>query len=167
MFVEDNPDATLEDILEHHGIKGMKWGVHRNSGGGEGGGGKVGSKLKGTRPDASGVTRQQSRQQRSKDNRTTSRALEDWHLDTSRQQRNSDIKAARKAWKTDNRAYKDVKHDIKAQKKAGTMGKFQAKVALNQAANHRFETYHKSQQHTTGEAITHGVLNVLGAAVHP
>lgn len=177
MFVDDNPGATIEDILAHHGVKGMHWGVRKASGGAEGGapakGGaptkgsapaKVGSKLRGTRPDASGVTRQQLHQTRKVQNRTASRNLEDWHEDTPRKQRNEDIKAARKAWKSVNRNYKDTKHDIKAQVKTGQMGKFAAKAALNKVANERGTVYIKSRQHTTGEAVTHAVLGALGAA---
>lgn len=29
MFVEDNPDASIDDILMHYGVMGMKWGKHR------------------------------------------------------------------------------------------------------------------------------------------
>lgn len=32
MFVDDNPDASLDEILAHHGVLGMKWGKHRAKG---------------------------------------------------------------------------------------------------------------------------------------
>lgn len=180
MFVDDNPDATLEEILAHHGVKGMKWGVRRGATGGGasggGGGGHVRSgaqkvagaaksaaaTVKGTKPDASGMTRKQFSQNRKVDHRTTVRNLEDWHSDTPRQQRNKDIKAARSAWKGVNRSYKDTKHDLKAQVKTGQLGKFAAKDALNKASLNRAATWHKSQTHTTGEAVTHALLGALG-----
>lgn len=30
MFVEDNPNASLDDIMTHFGVKGMKWGVRHD-----------------------------------------------------------------------------------------------------------------------------------------
>lgn len=29
MFIDDNPDADLEDILAHFGVRGMHWGIRR------------------------------------------------------------------------------------------------------------------------------------------
>jgi hypothetical protein len=29
MFVEDNPEATLDEVLAHYGVAGMKWGRRR------------------------------------------------------------------------------------------------------------------------------------------
>jgi hypothetical protein len=58
----DNTDVAIQNVLEHHGVKGMKWGVRTRSGGssssGSGGGSSLKSKLAKTNaPEVSVKTR--------------------------------------------------------------------------------------------------------------
>lgn len=142
-----------EDSLMHYGVKGMKWGQRR------------------TRPDSSGVSKADSRAARKENNKATGRKLEDWNDSFAgrgkegRQARNDEIKKARKDMKQVDRDYRDTRDAIKAQKKAGTLGKNAAKVALNKAANQQFETAYKAQQYTSGEAALRLVMGVAEVAL--
>lgn len=136
MYAADKPplEATY---LEHFGVKGMKWGhvkskidAHRNT------------------PDASGVSRSQARQQIKTQNRNLSRNLQDFERASNR---STIIRTARGNKLGTQRRYEDFKSDVKAQKAAGTLGKNQARVLMNQVKNERYANVYKSEQKTAGE----------------
>lgn len=151
MFHDEKPPLD-NALLEHHGIKGMKWGVRKDRSGpallpgarsSMKVGNKVGQKINNYRnaPDKSGVSRKQARRAVKGQNRSLSRELEDFHA-LPPAKRDAAILAARRNLTATNRSYQDVKQALKDQKSDATIGKNYARVALNKAKNER----HKAQE---------------------
>lgn len=161
MYGDDAP--TLDEVLQHYGVKGMHWGHRKASSSGDSGGSGGGAAKKPVHQD---ITRAERHAAVRDHNKQTVRKLEDWNDSSTfktRDVRNNDIKAARKGMREATRTYKDIKKDVKRQKKAGELGKNEAKLAIAKAANVHWEQAYKAQQHTTGEAAVHLALGVLGA----
>jgi hypothetical protein len=157
LFVDDNPEASLDDVLAHYGVKGMKWGQHKDGLRLLPGtrtsmkvGHKVGKKIHdyNHKPDVSGLTRKDARRQVKLQNRQLSRHLQDFNRSPNR---SNQIRSARASTIDAHRKYQDVKDEIKQKKGKGVIGKHAARVALNQAANERYAVIHKSEQTTAGE----------------
>lgn len=153
MYAADKP--SLDDfILEHYGVKGMKWGVKKafspSQGVGAKAGIKVGQKINAFRndPDSSGVSRRQARQAIRAHDRKTTRELQDFERASNR----SDIiRTARRNRVDTQRRYEDFKTDLKNQKSTGAIGKNQARVLLAQAKNERYANIRKAESRTAGE----------------
>jgi hypothetical protein len=141
-------------LLEHHGIKGMKWGVRRDRSGpallpgarsSMKVGNKIGQKIHNYKnaPDKSGVSRKQARRTVKNQNRSLRRELEDFNA-LPPHKRDQAILDARRKLTASNRSYEDVKRSLKDQKSDATIGKNAARVALNKAKNERFSTAQKA-----------------------
>lgn len=144
--MDEKPTLNELTVLEHHGVKGMRWGV-RNAV----------SKVVVGKPDASGVTRRDKREAARATNKTTRRAIEDFH-DQKRRVRDADIKAARENLKKANREYSDTKSALKAQRTA--VGKNATKIALKEARAKNYQVSYKAHQDTTGEAAVKAAIQV-------
>lgn len=161
-MLDNHKPALDDDLLMHYGVKGMRWGHHKAPESSSGSTGSTRRRRFGG-PDVSGVTRSQAREHLRKTQRQLTRELEDWSEDTDRKTRDAEIKSARKERRSAERTYKDIRRDIKAQRKAGTLGRHAAKIALIDADRVRLTTAFKSEQSTTGERVFSGAMAVLGS----
>ncbi len=169
-----------EDSLAHYGIKGMRWGQRKSVGTGSVTGGRskpkspvpviarpgfaIGSKAGKAynkyrnEKDVSGVSRREARAAIKKENRETQRRIEDFQSSSNR---SDQIRTARNNERAAIRKYEDVRAAVKEGKGAGQLGKNAARVALNKAANERYENLTKAESRTTGEQFADAFLGSL------
>jgi hypothetical protein len=157
-------------LLEHYGIKGMKWGVRRDRSGpaplpgarsSMKVGNKVGQKIYNYKnaPDRSGVSRKQARRTVKNQNRSLQRELEDFNALPPRK-RDQAILDARRKLTASNRSYEDVKRSLKDQKSNSTIGKNAARAALNKAKNARSSTALKASEMTEREKFVKSLQDI-------
>jgi len=125
--------------LEHYGVVGMRWG-QRNS-----------------KPDISGVSRNDARQQIKTQNRERRQNLKKFKS-RPRKTKNKLIKQARANTLSAERKYEDIKLDLKDQRSAGSLGRNAARVALNKAKNERYENAYKATTRTLGEQFVQALF---------
>jgi len=159
-MIEDKPSLDELTVLEHHGVKGMRWGVRKASSAVTGAK-SAGHRVFVGRPDKSGVTRQDKRKALRAENRVRNQAIKEFHSQKWRTQ-DRDIKTARKNLTQATKEYKIAKKEIKSQREE--MGKNAAKIALKKAGTQRYLTAYKANQDTTGELAFQAAVHV-GAAV--
>lgn len=142
MIVLNEVNPPLEDVLEHFGVKGMRWGVRK------------------TTSSTGKSNRQLNRESRQRDRASgkAARAAEnrqrDREIDAARQRVNSgktqrDFKAAKKQFKLD-------------KKELGTR---EARKKLNEARAKRMTDFEKAESYKSGSETTAAVLGTVGGTL--
>jgi hypothetical protein len=187
MFVDDNPAASLDDVLVHYGVKGMKWGVRKAvlNGMNRSGFTKAAQKnaANAKRRTAVGVAvgstvgggslRRKVHDFNHKPDisgvtRKDARHLvkiQNRNMNRKLQDLHSDpnrsriIRTARANQVAAHRRYQDVRDEIKQQKGKAVIGKHAARVALNHAKNERYTVVHTANQTTMGEQFMQALFS--------